>query len=147
MTCRCKGCSRSTDSSIIYELCRKDINAAISLWGTWPFEPCSQTASSIHRQQSRSFSFGDCPRGGCCIRQGNRSGPDFEPFVMCISSFALFYERLKSVSKQLSNPPQGRPQEVEKPCPAFSWEPQIFPYTNFALISWPAPYGKTFVLL
>lgn len=35
-----------------------------------------------------------------------------EPFVMCISSFALFYEDLKSVSKQLSNP-ASRPAPEE----------------------------------
>lgn len=28
----------------MYELRGEDINAAISLWGTWPLEPRSQTA-------------------------------------------------------------------------------------------------------
>lgn len=64
----------------------------------------------------------------------------------------LFYEGLKSVSKQLSDPPEAlalrsEQKEEKKLCPAFSWEPQILLHTNVPLISWTVRNGKTLVLL
>lgn len=74
-----------------------------------------------------------------------QTGPEL--FVMWISIFALFYEDLKSASKQLSDPPEASPKKWKKPCPAFLWEPQILLHTNFPLISWTVRNGKTLVLL
>lgn len=75
-----------------------------------------------------------------------QTGP--EPFVMCIFPLSrYFYEDLKSVSKQLSDPPEAGPEKCEKPRPAFSWEPQILLHTDLPLISWTVRNGKTLVLL
>lgn len=111
MTCTCTGCWRSTDSSIIYELCRMDINAAISLWGTWPFEPLL-TNCAIHPQTVMlSCSFRDCSCGEYCMCQGSWSRPDPSRLLCAFPFFALFYEDLKSVSKQLSEPPEASPKK------------------------------------
>lgn len=108
--------------------------------------PRSQTAASIHRRRCWAFHSATA-RVEYCLCQGSRSRPDSRRSLCAFSSFALFYEDSKGVSKQLSDPPEASPEKRKKPCPAFSWEPQIPLHTNFPLISWTVRNGKTLVLL
>lgn len=105
MTCRCKGCWRSTDSSIIYELCRKDINAAISMWG------CLLGLSNPAYKRCHLFIDGNAelfipqlPVQRRLLRlPGELVWTGLGTFLVCISNFALFYEGFKGVSKQPSD--------------------------------------------
>lgn len=105
-----RGCRRSADSSIIYELCREDIKAASSLWGSilglW--NPAYKRHHLFTGGNSGGgagiFNRRDWPRTVKAIRicQGSwsglggagrvRSGPG--TLLVCISNFALFYEGL-----------------------------------------------------
>lgn len=142
MTCRCTGCKRSTDSSIIYELCRKDINAAISLWGTWPFEPRSQTAPSIHRQWCWAFHSMTSRKESIASTRG--AGLDWTGAV-CYEyiQFCIILWRFEECKQTTFQSAWGRPEK----CPAFSWEPQILLHTSYPLITWTVRNGRTLVLL
>lgn len=156
-----RGCRRSVDSSIIYELCREDINAASSLLGSilglW------NPAYKRHHLFTGSNSGGDagiftrrdwprtvkatriCQGSWSCLGGAGLGQSDPRTLLVCISNFAILWGVLKSVSKQSCNPLGGRRQEVEKPCRALSWEAQILPNTNAALISWTVPNRRTLV--
>lgn len=116
-----RGCRRAADSSIIYELCREDINAASSLCGSI-LGLSNPAYKRRHLFSGRGCGGGvgifngrdwPCKVKAACICQGSWSILDrtglacsgLGTLLVCISNFALFYEGFfKSVSKQSCNP-------------------------------------------
>lgn len=125
-----------------YKCCYLDVGLP-----TWPIEPCLQTVPSIHRRQRWAF-HSTTGRVAEAIAPARGAGLDWTRDISCVHfQFRIILWRLQECKQTAIRFARGRLQEVEKPCPAFSWEAQILLHTNSTLISWTVPNGRTLVLL